>query len=166
MFNSRSYRTDSTPKGIIEKLNNLSIKARKRSNFVIDTNLFSLICDVEILKLAYENLKSKPGNLTPGIVPETLDDMNLELLNSISNEIKNESFKFKPTRKTFIPKKDGRQRNLFIAPPRDKLVQEAIKLILTAIYEPVFLDCSHGFRPDRNCHLALKYIGSNFSGCS
>jgi len=166
MLNYRSYCTASTPKSIIEKLNNLNAKARKRSNLVIDSNLFSLICDVEILKLAYENLKSKPGNLTPGIVPETLDGMNLELLNSISNEIKNESFNFKPSRRTLMPKKDGNQRKLLIAPPRDKLVQEAIKLILTAIYEPVFSDCSHGFRPNRNCHSALKYVSTNFRGCS
>jgi uncharacterized protein (UPF0248 family) len=60
-FNYRSYCTDSTPKGIIEKLNNLNNKARKRSNLAIDSNLFSLISNLEILKLAYENLKSKPG---------------------------------------------------------------------------------------------------------
>jgi len=166
VFNSRSYCTDSTPKGIIEKLNNLNIKARKRSNLIIDSNLFSLISDVEILKLAYENLKSKPGRMTPSIVPETPDGVNLELLNSISNEIKNESFKFTHSRRTLIPKKDGKQRNLLIGPPRDKLVQEAIKLILTAIYEPVFLDCSHGFRPNRSCHSALKYILSDFKACS
>jgi len=166
VFKYRSYCTGSTFKGIIEKLNHLNNKAKKRSNLVIDSNLFSLISNVEILKLAYANLKSKPGNPTPGIVSETLDETNMELLNSISNEIKNESFNFKPSRKTSIPKKDGVQRNLLISPQRDKLVQEAIKLILTAIYEPIFLDNSRGFRPNRSCHSALRYVSSDFNGCS
>jgi len=166
MFNYRSYCTDSATKSIIEKLNNLNNKAKRRSNLVIDCNLFSLISNIDILKLSYENLKSKPGSLTPGILPETLDGMNMKLLNSISDEIKNESFNFKPSRKTTIPKKNDNLRNLLIAPPRDKLVQEAIKLILTAIYEPVFLDCSRGFRPNRSCHSALQYVNASFKGCS
>lgn len=156
MFSYRSYCTDSATKSILDKLNKLENKAKKRSNFVIDSNLFSLIRNVDILKLSYENLKSKPG-----VVPETLDGVNMELLNSISDDIKNESFKFNPSKKTTIAKKNGNPRNLLIAPLSDKLVLEAIKIILTAIYEPVFLSCSRGFRPDRSCHSALLHLHTN-----
>jgi retron-type reverse transcriptase len=147
-------------------LNNLNNKAKRRSDLVIDSNLFSLISNVDILKLSHENLKSKPGSLTPGVRSETLDGMNMELFISISDDIKNESFNFKPARKTTIPEKGGNPRKLLIAPSRDKLVQEALKLILTAIYEPVFLDCSRGFRPNKGCHTALQYVSASFKDCS
>jgi retron-type reverse transcriptase len=53
-------------------------------------------------------------------------------------------------------------RPLTIASPLDKIVQEAMKLILEAIYEPLFLNCSHGFRPNRSCHTALRSISQSF----
>jgi retron-type reverse transcriptase len=114
-----------------------------------------MICDPSLLYLAYDNIKSKPGNMTPGIVPTTLDGMSLEEFNKLSELLKKESFNFQPGRRVQIPKpgKKG-SRPLTIAPARDKIVQEAMRIVLEAIFEPTFLDSSHGFRPNRSCHSA------------
>ena len=76
--------------------------------------------------------------------------------------MKNESFEFKPGRRTNIPKPDGGMRPLTIAPPRDKIVQEAMRIILNEIFEPTFLETSHGFRPGKSCHTALRFIKMKF----
>lgn len=107
---------------------------------------------------AYENIKSKPGNMTPGVTPETLDGLSEEMVQGISGSLRDESFKFSPSRRVQIPKASGGTRPLSVAPPRDKIVQEALRLILEAIFEPLFKDNSHGFRPKRGCHTAMKML--------
>jgi retron-type reverse transcriptase len=66
-----------------------------------------------------------------------------------------------------IPKADGVSlRPLTIAPPRDKIVQEVMRMILEAIFEPTFSEDSHGFRPNRGCHTALRKIKTQFGSAS
>jgi len=161
LSNKRFYSTEST-KDVISKFDNLVDRCRLHPNLVIDRSIYSLICDPRLLELAYNNIKSKPGNMTPGVIPETLDGISSEYLVELSKSLKNESFKFKPGRKVHIEKSTGGTRILTIAPPRDKIVQESIRMILSAIYEPVFLNTSHGFRPKRSCHTALKYVYLKF----
>jgi nicotine oxidoreductase len=170
IFQFRCYNTGSISQksDIIDKLNSLYKRSKDMPNLVIDRNLYNLISSVDILKLAYENLKSKPGNLTPGIKPETLDGISIEKLEKLSEKLKSEKFQFSAGRRIYIPKsgKSNKTRPLMIAPPLDKLVQEGIRLILNAIYEPIFLESSHGFRPNKSCHTALKYINQKFQGCN
>lgn len=113
-------------------------------------------------EIAYDKLKSKPGNMTPGITSTTLDGMSKEVIDKIIEQLRIGSFKFTPGRRINIPKPKGGTRPLTIAPPRDKLVQEVIRMILEAIFEPSFSQSSHGFRHNRSCHTALKDIKSNF----
>lgn len=115
-----------------------------------------------MLIYAYENIKSKPGNMTPGATPETLDGISKEKLDNISKLLRNEKFTFSPSRRIEIPKASGGTRPLSIASPMDKIVQEAMRLVLEAIYEPLFADCSHGFRPNKSCHTALKKVSQQF----
>ena len=112
--------------------------------------------------LAYNRLKSKPGNLTPGLTPETLDGLSGDWINKVIAEMRNESFQFNPARRVMIPKANGKLRPLIIASPRDKIVQEVMRMILESIFEPIFTDSSHGFRPNKGCHTALRYVLNNF----
>jgi len=69
--------------------------------------------------------------------------------------MKDRTFQFKPSERVFIPKKNGKMRPLGIPTPKDKVIQEAIKMILQSVYEPTFMDSSHGFRPKRSTKTAV-----------
>jgi len=105
--------------------------------------------------------------MTPGRTPETLDKIDLEYFNKVSLLLKAGQFKFTPSRKIQISKPGKYNlRPLNIGAPREKIVQKAITLILETIYEPVFSNNSHGFRPNRGVHSALYTLylkGSNYS---
>ena len=163
---SRQYSTGSA-NHVLSKIDDLSNLCKKSPDKPVDRKLSKLISDPKLLEFAYDNIKSKPGNMTPGIVPETLDGISYSNLEKIALSLKNESFTFRPGRKTAIPKgTTGKTRKLTIAPPRDKIVQEAIRIILNAIFEPKFKETSHGFRPNKGCHTALKYIYTKFKPCT
>lgn len=120
--------------------------------------IISLISDPRVLIHAYLAIKGNPGNMTSGIDNATLDKIDLEFILRTSRIIKSGNFKFTPARRIYIPKpnKPGETRPLGIGSPRQKIVQKAIELILTLIFEEQFLSCSHGFRPAKGCHTALK----------
>lgn len=148
----------------IEKIRKIADLCKENPEFIVTDKLYRLLYDKRLYFAAYEKLKSKPlgGNMTPGIVPTTLDGMSEEVIEEIIEKIKNGTFNFQPGRRVHIPKANGKTRPLTIAPPRDKLVQEGIRMILEAIYEPAFSDNSHGFRPNRSCHSALKMLNQKF----
>jgi len=102
-------------------------------------------------------IKGKPGNMSQGSTRETLDGLTYEWFEKISQETKSGSFNFTPARRVLIPK-PGKKRSLGVGSPREKIVQKGLQVILEAIYEPMFLDCSHGFRPDRSTHSALRTL--------
>lgn len=125
----------------------------------VNTKVIHKIADVNTLKLAYEIIRSKPGNMTPANDRTTLDGTSLRTLERLSQKLKAGKFKFSPARRTYIPKPGKKElRPLTIASPREKIVQKALELVLTGIYEPSFLHSSHGFRPHRGTHTALKMI--------
>ena len=131
----------------------------------VNRNLIHIIADLNTLKLAYELIKSKAGNMTRGLLPETLDGMSIEFLINISKSLRAGTFRFSPARRVWIPKPGKTEkRPLGVVSPREKVVQNAIKLVLESIYEPSFLPCSHGFRPARGTHTALKMIDQQCKG--
>jgi len=144
------------------KLNKLAIRSNSFPKEKIDRELYNIIFNIDTLTYAYDNIKSKPGNMTPGVSPETLDGISREKLEKLAAELKSERFAFAPSRIIQIPKASGGTRPLSIASPMDKIVQEAMRLVLEAIYEPLFIDSSHGFRPNRSCHTALKNVSASF----
>ncbi len=128
----------------------------------VNRDLYRLMYQEDLYITAYERIKSNPGNMTPGVDGSTLDGFSLETIRTTIDSMRDESFQFSPGRRINIPKANGKLRPLTIAPPREKVVQEVIRMILTAIYDgqvhPSFLDSSHGFRANRGTHTALREI--------
>lgn len=118
--------------------------------------------------LAYERIKSAPGNMTPGSDGKTIDGFSLEMIREIIKEMRTEQFRFKPARTVYIPKANGKMRKLGIPSTRDKIVQEVIRLLLETIYESpygaYFQETSQGFRPGRGPHDALQVIRDEWTG--
>jgi retron-type reverse transcriptase len=130
----------------------------KEGNNVSNDKLIHMIADPNTLLLAYELIKSKPGNMTPGTDNQTLDGISKKWIKQASTELRARKYEFVNMRRVYIGKPDGSQRPLTISPPRDKIVQKAIQLVLEPIYEPLFLANSHGFRPNKGCHTALEKV--------
>ena len=139
-------------------------KRNLKNPSAINKDLYRLLCRKDFLSACYQSIKSKAGNMTPGTDAETLDGYSEDVLDSVINALKDQSWQFKPVRRKYIPKANGKLRPLGVPAPRDKIIQKGIEMILSAIYEPVFLDYNHGFRPGRSCHSALRSIRSTWSG--
>lgn len=128
----------------------------------IHKDIFRILYKNEIWIAAYENLKSNKGELTPGSVSETINGMSLERLNRLKEQVCCEQYTFKTVKLTYISSLDGRKRPIGLPTTNDKIVQEVIRLILEAIYEPVFSELSFGFRLGRGCHDALGHVENRF----
>lgn len=126
--------------------------------------VYRRIQDRDLFLHAYSKLYPNRGAMTPGVDGETVDGMSLEKIDAIINDLHNGTYKWTPVKRVYIPKKDGKKRPLGIPTWKDKLVQEVIRLVLEAYYEPQFRDCSHGFRPNRGCHTALIHIKETWTG--
>src|SRR5258708_35096212 len=99
----------------------------------VNNDLYRLMFKEDLYIIAYERIKSKPGNMTPGTDAETLDGFSLASIREIIQEMKTEQFRFRPVRQQFIPKPNGKMRKLGIPCVRDKVVQEVMHMILEAI---------------------------------
>mgnify|MGYP001158130608 CR=1 FL=1 len=130
----------------------------------VNQDLYRLLYSHELYVIAYERIKSKAGNMTAGSDGTTIDGFSNDAIYNIIDSMRNQSYRFNPAKRVEIPKANGKKRPLGIAPPRDKIVQEIIKTILEAIYEPRFSKDSHGFRENLGCHTALKEFRANWSG--
>ncbi|MBR0600664.1 reverse transcriptase domain-containing protein, partial [Sinanaerobacter chloroacetimidivorans] len=106
------------------------------------------------------------GNMTEGVDNRTIDGFKYEMIDTLIEKLKTEQYYPKPVRRTYIPKKNGKTRPLGIPSFEDKLLQEVIRQLLESIYEPIFSDNSHGFRPDRSCHTALCQIKNTMRGAN
>jgi group II intron reverse transcriptase/maturase len=107
----------------------------------------------------YRFIKSNPGNITKGSTTETLDGINNEWFYKTGKDLLEGRYQFKPARQVMIPKANSdKMRPLSIGSPRDKIVQKAIQVVLSAIYEHEFIDVSHGFRPDKSTVTALNVL--------
>ena len=112
-------------------------------------NIYRLLYNRNLYLRAYGRLYSNQGAMTKGITAETVDGMSLAKIDRVIDELRYERFQWTPVRRVNIPKPNGQTRALGIPPWRDKMLQEVIRMILDAYYEPQFSDHSHGFRPGR-----------------
>ena len=116
-------------------------------------------------KVNKETLKEQhdkqQNNKASGVDKVTKEQYNENLNSNLDNlleRMKKFSYKPQPARRTYIPKLNGKLRPLGIPAYEDKLVQGAMAEVLNEVYENIFLDCSYGFRPKRNCHQVVKFI--------
>jgi group II intron reverse transcriptase/maturase len=126
--------------------------------------VYRLLYNVNLYLMAYGKIYRNKGAMTPSVTTETVDAMSLHKIETIIADLRYERYRWKPARRTYIPKKDGKKRPLGIQSWSDKLLQEVVRLILEAYYEPQFSPNSHGFRPNRGCHTALQQIYHNWIG--
>lgn len=133
-------------------------------DYVYD-RIYRNLYNQELFLQAYQNIYASQGNMTAGTDGQTIDAMSLERINRLIETLKDESYQPKPSRRTYIPKKNGKTRPLGIPSIDDKLVQEVIRMMLESMYENSFEDNSHGFRPNKSCHTALRMIQNRFVRC-
>lgn len=126
--------------------------------------LYRILFNEEMFYVAYQRIYAKEGNMTEGSDGKTIDNMSLKRISKLIDLLRTEAYQPQPSRRTYIKKKDGKMRPLGIPSFDDKLVQEIVRMVLEAIYEGQFLDCSHGFRPKRSCHTALMKVQKTFTG--
>ncbi|MEO1374954.1 MAG: reverse transcriptase domain-containing protein [Cyanobacteria bacterium J06635_10] len=128
-------------------------------------NLMKIIGNFDLWLAAYAKLSRNPGSLTKGTDGRTIDGTSVATLKALQEKTLTGSYQWGSIRRKWIPK-PGRteKRPLGIPNFQDRVVQEVLRMILDAIYEPNFLDCSHGFRPKRGQQGCVKYIRAWFPG--
>jgi group II intron reverse transcriptase/maturase len=127
-------------------------------------NVYRMLYNKNLYLTAYGKLYRNDGAMTKGATLETVDGMSVAKIDHIINLLRHERYRWTPVRRVHIPKASGKTRALGIPPWSDKLLQEVIRLILEAFYEPQFDYRSHGFRPGRGCHTALTEIQRIWTG--
>jgi group II intron reverse transcriptase/maturase len=126
--------------------------------------VYRLLFNRDLYLRAYARLYPNQGAMTKGSTPETVDGMSLAKIDKLIDDIRYERHRWTPVRRVNIPKPNGKTRPLGIPTWTDKLLQEVMRSILEAYYEPQFSDHTHGFRPDRGCHTALRTIQQKWTG--
>jgi group II intron reverse transcriptase/maturase len=127
-------------------------------------DVYRMLYNPDLYLRAYGRLYKNAGAMTKGTTDETVDGMSLTKIESLIDDIRHERYRWTPVRRVHIPKKKGGQRPLGLPTWRDKLLQEVMRSILEAYYEPQMSDHSHGFRPGRGCHTALQEIQTQWTG--
>lgn len=126
--------------------------------------LYRILFNEEMFYVAYQRIYAKEGNMTKGSDGQNIDNMSLKRIEKLIDTLKDETYQPQPSKRVYIPKKNGKKRPLGVPTFNDKLIQEVVRMILEAIYEGHFEYTSHGFRPNRSCHTALAHIQKEFSG--
>ncbi len=139
------------------------LRERGRRGLPLD-ELYRQMSNPQLYLLAYGRIYANKGAMTPGATQETVDGMSMGRIGRIIDAMRHERYRFAPVRRVYIPKKSGKLRPLGLPTWSDKLVGEVVRLLLEAYYEPTFSDHSHGFRPGRGCHTALREVANTWTG--
>src|SRR5437870_7969724 len=132
------------------------IRERGRRGLPLE-DVYRQLFNPDLYLTAYGRISANQGALTPGITDETADAMSLKKIQDIIEALRYERYRWTPVRRVYIEKKNStKKRPLGVPTWTDKLLQEVVRLILDAYYEPQFSDRSHGFRPQRGCATALR----------
>ena len=143
-----------TSETVSTKIERIAMRAKQAPTMVLRTLAHHI--DVEWLKEAYRRTRKSGAT---GVDGQSADEYARELesnLRALHERAKTGSYRAPPVRRVEIPKGDGRMRPIGIPTFEDKVLQRAVAMVLEAVYEQDFLDCSYGFRPGRSAHDALK----------
>jgi group II intron reverse transcriptase/maturase len=124
--------------------------------------LYRLICHPEMLAVAAERVRQNTGGRTAGIDGQTRKQIDTEMLSQLAEELRTHRYRPQAVRRVYIPKGKTGRRALGIPAIRDRIVQAAIAEVLEAVYEPIFRNCSYGFRPKRNTIQALRQVAQAY----
>jgi group II intron reverse transcriptase/maturase len=107
---------------------------------------------------AWEEIRKHPGSQTPGIDGRTAQDIDPARIHRLAQQLQHGTYHPTPVHRLYIPKSNGKLRPLGIAIIEDRLVQQALRMVLEPIFEADFLPCSHGFRQGHSPHTALRDV--------
>jgi group II intron reverse transcriptase/maturase len=141
------------------------LRERGRRGLPVE-GIYRQLFNPQLYLRAYGRIYSNKGAMTPGPDAETADGMTMVKIERIIDAVRHERYRFRPVRRHYIPKKDGKQRPLGLPSWSDKLLGEVIRRLLEAYYEPQFSEHSHGYRPGRGCHTALGEVARTWTGTS
>lgn len=144
--------------------NILTVIMQRGQNGLHLERVYRLLFNRDLYLRAYGRIYHNDGAMTRGVTEETVDGMSLAKIDALIDLIRHERYRWTPVRRVMIPKANGKQRPLGIPTWTDKLLQEVIRSILEAYFEPQFSPRSHGFRPERGCHTALAEVQSVWTG--
>lgn len=147
-----------SPTNLCTKRRWIAELARRKPGEVL-TSLHHVI-DLEWMREAYERTRKDGATGIDGVTAADYEAKLEANLGDLIDRIKSGRYKAPPVRRTYIPKADGSQRPLGIPTFEDKVAQRAVVMVLEAVYEQDFLPCSHGFRPGRSAHEALRVLYS------
>ena len=142
------------------------VRRRGEAGLTLNRVYYNIVKHKGLYLAAYANLYANKGALTPGNHPnDPVDGMSLERIDTMIDTLKKKEYMWKPVRRTYVLKRDGKSKRALGMPGwADKLLQEIIKMVLNAYYEPQFRESSYGFRPNRGCHTALYEISRTWTG--
>lgn len=144
------------PETILKALSSHSTESHYRYK-----RLYRILFNEEMFYTAYRHIVPPLGNMTEG---HPMAPMSITRIKSLIVSLKDESYQPRPARRVYIRKKNGDFRVPCMASTEDRLLQEAVKMLLEAIYEGHFKATSHGFRAFKRRHTALKQIRRTFTG--
>lgn len=145
---------------ILERINRNSSEHKDG----VYARLYRYLLREDMYYLAYQKLYANKGAATRGVDDDTADGFGKKYVDRLIKDLTDGTYEPKPVRREYIKKPNGKMRPLGIPSFRDKMLQEVIRNFLEAIYEPLFSDFSHGFRPGRSCHTALSQMKYYFRG--
>uniref|UniRef100_UPI0023305A44 reverse transcriptase/maturase family protein n=1 Tax=Aquimarina algiphila TaxID=2047982 RepID=UPI0023305A44 len=139
------------------------VRTRSKRGLPVN-NIYRMLYQKDLYLIAYSKLYRNDGAMTKGVTNETVDGMSMAKIEKLIEALRFERYRWTPVRRVYIPKRNNKIRPLGLPSFSDKLLQEVIRLLLEAFYEPQFSESSHGFRPGRGCHTALHLVGQKGHG--
>lgn len=142
----------------------LSIIRKRGEQGLPLNNLYRQLYNPQLYWQAYARLYSNDGAMTPDTTGETVDGMSRRKIDTMIDRIRQERWRWTPVKRVYIPKRNGKLRPLGLPSWSSKVMQEVVRQLLDAYFEPRFSEQSHGFRPGRGCHTALSAIVHGWKG--